>query len=317
MHSDWPAAMARPLASKVSASTAAGRPSAPRDQVIFLCAFAAFFLALFNARDLGADLLDAVASIGRDGGREFVARAGLRAPVVRKLREPGARALFVEAPVGNPLVEQLALEVGEPGPQCVTAATQLVNLLHQRGVPVAIGRQRLQPFDLGAGLQHCFMRPIEVVKVRDQRIDARLHRERFEHVLAHEFRQVTHRFHRDRLVEQIHRLLRPDTEAAPEIGAVRREAVMQRHTSHGAQPLAQLGDVAAEAREVLGDGQRAFSHHIETFGLAARILEPEYLRERDRLLITLVAEFAEQYRIAAVIAQRDGARSCRYRRART
>jgi len=29
----------------------------------------------------------------------------LRAPVVRKLREPGARTLFVESPVGNPLVE--------------------------------------------------------------------------------------------------------------------------------------------------------------------------------------------------------------------
>jgi hypothetical protein len=77
----------------------------PRNQVIFLRLFAAFFLALFDARDLGADLLDAVATIRRDGGREFVARAGLRAPVVRKLREPGARTLFVESPVGNPLVE--------------------------------------------------------------------------------------------------------------------------------------------------------------------------------------------------------------------
>ena len=77
----------------------------PRDQVIFLRPFAAFFLALFDARGLGADLLDAVATIGRDGGREFVARAGLRAPFVRKLRERGARTLFVESPVGNPLVE--------------------------------------------------------------------------------------------------------------------------------------------------------------------------------------------------------------------
>ncbi len=59
---------------------------------------------------------------------------------------------------------------------------------------------------------------------------------------------------------------------------------------------------------MLGDGQRAFGHRMEAFGLTARILEPEYLRERDRLLITLVAEFAEQHRIAAVITQRDGAR---------
>ena len=62
-------------------------------------------------------------------------------------------------------------------------------------------------------------------------------------------------------------------------------------------------------REMLGAGQRAFGHRIKAFGLATRILESEYLRERDRLLIALVAEFAEQYRIAAVIAQRDGARA--------
>ena len=198
--------------------------------------------------------------------------------------------------------------MGEPGPQCVTTAAQCVNLLHQRGVPVAIGRQRLRPFDLGAGFEHCFMCAIEVAEVRDQRIDARLYRERFEHVLAHEFGQVAHRFQRYRLVEQIHRLLRADAKA-PETGAVCGEAVVLRDAGRGTQALTQLGDVTAEVREMLGAGQRAFGHHIKAFGLATRILEPEYLRERDRLLIALVAEFAEQYRIAAVIAQRDGARA--------
>jgi hypothetical protein len=58
-------------------------------------------------------------------------------------------------------------------------------------------------------------------------------------------------------------------------------------------------------------------HHIKAFSLATWTVEPEYLRERDRLLIVIVTEFVEQYRIATVIAQRDSARSCRYRRART
>ena len=180
--------------------------------------------------------------------------------------------------------------MGEPGPQCVTTAAQCVNLLHQRGVLDAIGRQRLPPFDLGAGFERCFMRAIEVAEVRDQRIDARLYRERFEHVLAHEFGQVAHRFHRYRLVKQIHRLLRADAKAALEIGAVRGEAVVQRDAGRGVQALTQLGDVTAEVREILG-GQRAFGHHIKAFRLATRTVEPEYLRERDRLLIALVAEF--------------------------
>jgi hypothetical protein len=49
-----------------------------------------------------------------------------------------------------------------------------------------------------------------------------------------------------------------------------------------ARPLASKVSTSTAA----GNGQRAFGHHIEAFGLAVRILEPEYLDERDRLALS-------------------------------
>jgi hypothetical protein len=49
-----------------------------------------------------------------------------------------------------------------------------------------------------------------------------------------------------------------------------------------ARPLASKVSASTAA----GNGQRAFGHHIEAFGLASRILEPEYLGARDRLALS-------------------------------
>src|SRR5690606_36343855 len=76
----------------------------------------------------------------------------------------------------------------------------------------------------------------------------------------------------------------------------------------GAEALAQIRDVRAEVRKVLGDRERAIRDDEETRRLALRIAYPEHLRERDVLVVALVIEVAEDHRIAVVVAKRDGLR---------
>src|SRR5690606_20088305 len=105
---------------------------------------------------------------------------------------------------------------------------------------------------------------------------AATHVEGFQHVATHEVSEVTYRLHRDRLVEQLQSLLMLDAEAPAEPGPVRRKAVEQLAT-RAPQLLAQGCDVAAEAAEVLGDGQCPLRRDKQARGLALRILQPEDL----------------------------------------
>ncbi|MNY60418.1 hypothetical protein D3C86_1969680 [compost metagenome] len=73
----------------------------------------------------------------------------------------------------------------------------------------------------------------------DQRADAFLHRQLFEHMLADEVGEIAHRFHRHGLAEQLQSLLVVDAEAAAEGRAIGAEALFENHVGQLAQALAQ------------------------------------------------------------------------------
>jgi hypothetical protein len=126
--------------------------------------------------------------------------------------------------------------------------------------------------------------------------DARLDIERLEHVAAHEVGQVADRFHRHRLVEEIERLLVVDAEAAAEPGAVGRKAVEDLAPRRRSR-LRSAGDVGAEVGKVAGDRQIAFGGDEEARRLPLRVLDPEHLRQRHRLVVAGVVKDAEDHRV--------------------
>ena len=77
------------------------------------------------------------------------------------------------------LQEEPALELGEPGPQGLAASPQFGDLRGQRVIPLGVGDQRLQGFDLGLGLEHRLVGAVEIVEVPDQCLDTGVHREGF------------------------------------------------------------------------------------------------------------------------------------------
>ncbi len=111
------------------------------------------------------------------------------------------------------------------------------------------------------------MGAIQVVEMPDQRLDPGTCVERFQHVVAHEVREVAHRFHRHRLVEQFQCLIILDAEVPLEPCPIRGKAVGQL-ASCDAQPLAQGGDLAAKAREVLRDRHGPLRGHEQARRLA-------------------------------------------------
>ena len=91
-------------------------------------------------------------------------------------------------------------------------------------------------------------------------------------------------------MEQVHRLLVGDAEAAPEGVAVGREGVAELRLSNGAQALPQVLDVRAEAGRSARESTAACRETNSRAGGPLRRLGPEHLRERDLLPERLVAE---------------------------
>ena len=58
--------------------------------------------------------------------------------------------------------------------------------------------------------------------------------------------------------------------------------------------------------EVAGDRQCALRADEKPCRLALRILHPEYLRQRDGLVVARVVKYAQDHRIAVVVAQATG-----------
>ena len=242
----------------------------------------------------GDVLLEPVALVVQVGA----ARAGLLEVDVQRGQLGGARR--------QSIAQQAHACLGEPGSEGVAAVAVVLHLRGERVVGIAVGHQRLQPAQLVLRLEHRLVGAGEVVDVGDEAGDALLHREGLQHVLAHEVGEVADGLHRDRLVEEVERLIILDAEALAERGLVRREGVVHflRHWLEAPAQLGHVGDVG----EVLGDGECLISHHAQARRLAFLLLHPEDLREGDVLLVALVEEVGEQHRIAVLVAQGDGAR---------
>ncbi|EXI77474.1 MAG: hypothetical protein AW10_03663 [Candidatus Accumulibacter appositus] len=103
-------------------------------------------------------------------------------------------------------------------------------------------------------------------------------------------------------MKEVQRLLVVDAEAAPEPGAVGWKAV-EDFGSRPPQPLPQRGDVRAEVGEIAGYRQVAFGGDEEACRLPLRVLDPEHLRQRHRLVVAGVVKDAEDHRVVVVVAQ--------------
>ena len=129
--------------------------------------------------------------------------------------------------------------------------------------------------------------------------------ERLQHVIADEVREVTHRFHRDRLVEQLHRLLRLDAQAAAEILAVVGEPVVQPDAGRGPQPPPEGRHVRTEVREVPGHRQRPVGGHVEPVRLAGRVpAQPEHLGQAHGRVVAGVGKDTEDHAVGGAVPQR-------------
>ena len=206
--------------------------------------------------------------------------AGQLDPQVRfLLAQPSERGFEVvplglqPRPFGRDLGEfragQPGLEIGEVVPQRRPLGVERGDLGPDRVGRVAVLQQRGQRGQLRLGALHRLVGLGQVLEVGDDVRRRPLRRvERLQHVIADEVGEVAHRFHRDRLVEQLHRLLRLDPQAAAEILAVFGEPVVHPDAGRGAQPPAEGRHVGAEVREVPGHRQRPVGGHVEPVRLA-------------------------------------------------
>ena len=190
----------------------------------------------------------------------------------------------------------------EVWPQGFPATAQFGSGIGQLRMTIAVGDQRSKQFNLLLCLKYRLVGTIEIIKMTDQRIDTWRDVEGFEHMVAHKLGQIAHGLHRHGLLKQIQCLFVVDAEAAAKPGTIGRKAVEHINTI-AAQTLAQRGDLRSEAREISSDRQFTFSTDMETCRLALCVLDPEYLRQGNGLVVTGVVKNAKDYRIAVVITQ--------------
>ncbi|KFB71134.1 MAG: hypothetical protein AW09_003748 [Candidatus Accumulibacter phosphatis] len=257
---------------------------------------------LIDAANLGGQPFETIAAVLGDVLFEFGLLCSLQVALRLGTLDLRILATPVFGEAGDALVEQPELEAGEVGFERFAAGTQILDLYAQRAMLLAVGDQRREQRHLSFGLEDGLMRAIQVVEMADQRRDPGLDIERFEHVAANEVGQITDRLHRHRLMKQIQRLFVVDAETTPEPGAVRRKTV-EHLAARSPQPLAQRCDVRAKMGKVIGNRQIAFSGDEETRRLPLRVLDPEHLRQRHRLVVTGVVKDAEDHRVVVMVAQ--------------
>src|SRR5690606_38075541 len=95
-------------------------------------------LPLLELRNLGFQLLDAVAAVIADRAANGLALGGERALRVRMLVRTGRPALDLRVELRDALGQERAFQLREPGPKRLAALTQLVELGDERGMPVGV-----------------------------------------------------------------------------------------------------------------------------------------------------------------------------------
>ena len=124
-----------------------------------------------------------------------------------EIGSPGFMASPFGIKIGEQPVEKIGLEVGEVVPQGLTLSGQRGDFGVHLVVGVAFGQQRLKGGELGLGAPHRLVRLGEILEMRDDILGPPGRIEWLEHMVADEIGEVPHRFHRNRLMEQLHRLL--------------------------------------------------------------------------------------------------------------
>ncbi len=256
----------------------------------------------FVLADLALELRQPVAALLADRALELLHLSLLGIALLGSARAALCQTVGLLGQCLQAALQQRQTQRGEMRGQEVAAGAQRLDLGQVRGMTLTVGHQRRQPLDLVLGLQHRFVCPTQVVEVDDQRIDAWRHVEGLEHVGAHEIGQVAHRLHRHRLREEFQRLLVVDAEAPAEPRAVAREGILDLRALR-AQAATQHGDVGAEAGEVVRDRQRALGRHVQTRRRGLRLAQPEYLCQRDRLVVAGVVEDAQDHAGLPAVAQ--------------
>ena len=168
---------------------------------------------------------DAVAAVFGDSLSQFTLFSTQSGAALFDAFEVRLLTLDIRRPRDYALVEQLHFQGGKVGLKSLATQTPLHDLMVQFRMAVAVGDQRSEQLDLSLGLQHRVVRPVKVVEMLNQRLDARLHIEWLQHTRAHEVGQVIDRFHGDGFVKEIHRLFVVNAHATPKPRAIGREAV--------------------------------------------------------------------------------------------
>ena len=237
--------------------------------------------------------------------RRFVSCSRSRPSAASRLVALGLQPRPFGRDLGEFRAGQLGLEIGEVVPQPSPLGVERGDLGPDRVGRVAVLEQRGQRGQLRLGPLHRVVGLGQVVEVGDDVGDGLRGVERLQHVVADEVGEVAHRFHRDRLVEQLHRLLRLDAQAAAEILAVVGEPVVHPDAGCGAQPPPEGRHVGTEVREVPGHRQRPVGGHVEPVRLArVSVPQPEHLGQADGRVVAGVGEDADQHAVIRTAAQR-------------
>ena len=154
-----------------------------------------FGLETFPSGDLRFQVLYTIATIFGDCSFDFIALMALIAFLVIERSNPLAKPAQVQFQALATPFQQPGLHAGKKGAQRIPAAAHGDYLLHECGVMIAVGDQRREARDLRFRLQNRFVRTVQIVEMSHQCVDPRLHRKRFEHVLAHEIGEISHRLH--------------------------------------------------------------------------------------------------------------------------
>ena len=208
--------------------------------------------------------------------------------------------------IGQQPVRQPGLEVGEVVFQGISLCGQRRYLCGHLVVGVALSQQRAERGELGLGALDRLVRPGQILEVGHNARGPLGGVERLQHVITDEIGEVADRFHGNGLVEQFHGLLGLDAEAAAELLAVLREAVVDLGAVRP-QSSAQRGDLGAEIGEVAGHRQRLVRGHVEAIRLPADVgaAKPEHLGDGDGSAVALIAEDAEDHAVFGAVTERD------------